>query len=629
MKKLKKILALACVFAMMVSMLAACADSESSNTGIGKENRVSIKVLLKSNKESQAAWNELIKAYNEGQGAIDGVYVTAKYQTAQASDSNFIASEKYAYNVVLVSDSQNALQSYAIKYDSKAAPNGYILNLQPFADEDSDFNNNTIGEELLDWWRMTYNSDAAQGISDNKHVIGAGQNLMGVPIGTTVQFNAYSTKAFESEEINIVSIPEEKLDAYNKENNANLMPHGYAEYKEAPVAGMKSSTNLAGETVYKVFNNCIAMNWEEQRVMMKYFSKEWNSSSSTQYAFVSEYWFNYGWSVGGDVMGYNGAEYDFTLADQSANYIVVADEVTINGRTYSKGEIVLYEDRVNENMAALEQSGEVYAIASQYEAVKEYISLQVSPSTKVDSVNGTDYYGYGVANPDVGSAANWFTNGTIAMTRITAGDISKYQIDEYDWVDFCPAEQYREYEGGSTYQLNGREGFANEYLKVIGETYDGEVYTGELKTVNGTQIVGRQSSASQTDGLVIPACSDPEKYQAAWDFISWVATDGQQYIAKTTTMTPVAKDVLFSDKYADNADIAKGKNLYAVALAAANAGRGDWGYFESGTWVTDWANTFNGKVRQGKMTISAFVNECGSDAKEALNNMYCIIRGIR
>lgn len=348
MKKMTKILALICVFALMLSTLAACSGNTGStggdDGGVPKKDRVSIKVLLKSSKASQAAWNELIKAYNEGQGAIDGVYVTAKFQTTQASDSNFMASEKYAYSVVLVEDSQNSLQNFAIKYDSKTAPNGYLLNLQSYAENDADFLKNTIGEETLDWWRMTYTAGAQQGVSTNKHTVGGGQNLIGVPIGTKAQFNVYSKTAFEAVGINIVSVPEEELDAYNKENNANLMPHGYAEYKEAPVAGMKSSTNLAGETVYKVFNNCISMNWEEQRVMLKYFSKEWNGNSPTTYGFVSEYWFNYGWSVGGDVMGFNGTDYDFTLADQSANYIVVDDNVNINGNVYNKGDIVLYED---------------------------------------------------------------------------------------------------------------------------------------------------------------------------------------------------------------------------------------------------------------------------------------------
>ena len=92
---------------------------------------------------------------------------------------------------------------------------------------------------------------------------------------------------------------------------------------------------------------------------------------------------------------------------------------------------------------------------------------------------------------------------------------------------------------------------------------------------------------------------------------------------------PVAEDVLFSDKYAYNPELNHGKNYYPLAKLSCNVSRGDWGYFEEGGWVTDWANTFNASVRQGTMTMSAFLNEKSAQAKTALNNMFCVIKGIR
>ncbi len=182
--------------------------------------------------------------------------------------------------------------------------------------------------------------------------------------------------------------------------------------------------------------------------------------------------------------------------------------------------------------------------------------------------------------------------------------------------NICLPETYREYEGGSVY-YDGGNGFGNEYLKVIGETYDGEVYTGDIKVVGSAKIIGNSSTASISQGLVIPACSDPEKYQAAWNFISWVATEGQKYIAYTKTLAPVAAKTLFSNDYIGNEDVAHGKNLYAVAKMSVNAGRGDWGYFEGGKWVRDWSNDFNGSVRKGTMTLSAFTEANGATAKTA------------
>lgn len=625
--KFLKLIAILCTLVMTLSFAVACGNDDNGGDGGNGGNggkRTNIKFLYAADSNSMNAWLDLINAYNNGQGATDNVWVSGKMQTAYAGESEFIKSQSAAYNVVMVSDSQDGFQKLAIKYDNKRAANGFMVNLQPYADNDADFQNNAINEDTLNWWRMNFNKSAAQGTGAQKHVIGAGQNLIGVPIGASAQLNAYSIRAFEAQGVNIVSVAEDELDAYNAKNGASLKPHGYAEYKTAPVQGMKASKNLLGQEVYKVFNNRISMNWEEQRIFLRYFTKSWNSSSSTTYGFISEYWFNYGWSVGGDVMGFNGTDYDFTLLDESNGYLVVDNNVVINGTTYQKGDVVLYQDKVNTDMAALEEQGKVYAIASQYDAVKEYVSFQIARNTIVDERNGAKYYGYEVGNPDTGSAENYMQNGTIAMTRITSGYAYKYQVNAYDWVDFCPAEQYREYVGGSTY-LSG----TTEYLKVIGETYDGEVYTGNLKVVNGTKIVGDQTTAGTNPGLAIPACSDPEKYQAAWDFISWIATEGQQYIAKTGTITPVSKDVLFSDNFINNEEIAKGKNMYAVAVAAYNVQRGDWGYFESGEWVTNWANSFNSSVRRGMMTLTEFENTNTAAAKTALNNMYCVIKGIR
>ncbi len=619
--------------ALSLGAFAGC-GSGSKGENLGSKpigDRTVIKFYCDSNTTSEKAWLDLIAAYNDGVGyETDQVYVKAKMQKGASSPaaSYFTKSVDYAYNVVAMNDSQDTFQALAIKRDAKKAPNGYFLDLTEYAEKDEDFQKNTISESTLNWWRMTYNKNAKQGSGKEKHVVGAGQKLLGVPYGTNAHFNWYNRSLFEAQKINLISVPEEELDDYNTEHSSKIKPHGYAEYKEAPFTGAQSSQTLDGRTVYKVFNDCIGMNWEEQRYLLKYFTKEYNSSSTSTYGFCSEYWFNYGWSVGGDVMGFNGTDYDFTLTDKRPNYIVTKDNTLINGVTYNAGEIVRYEDRVKGIENANPKPENIYAIESQYNAVKEYVSLQVATNKAVEKDGETVLYsGYGVATPETGSADNFFNTSQIAMVRGTPeGILAKESKKEFD---ICLPETYREYEGGSTYQKDDAAGFKNEYLKVIGETYGDEVYTGELKVVNGTKIIGNSTSASISQGLVIPACSDPEKYQASWNFISWVATEGQKYIAYTKTVAPVATKTLYSDDYMGNENIANGKNLYAVAKTAENAGRGDWGYFEGGKWVRDWSSDFNGNVRKGTMTLSAFETANGADAKKALNNMYCVIKGIR
>lgn len=631
MKKTGAMLLMICFAAAMGTSFAGCGGG-GTGTSLGeheKGERTEITFLCDGNRTSETAWEELVAAYNDGAGyEEDNVYVTVtiRQNASSPSASVFTRSEEYANNVVAVNDGQNVFQSLAIKRDARRAPDGYFLNLQPYADADEDFGKNTIPENLMNWFRMTYNPNAKQGAGQEKHVVGAGQPLLAVPYGTNPHFNWYNEKLFKAQGINIISCEEEAL----AEKYPGVQPHGYAEYKEAPFSGAVQSENLAGEMVYKVFNNRIGMNWEEQRYIMKCFTKSWNpEQATTDYGFASEYWFNYGWSVGGDVMGFDGEEYDFTLLDKNPNYIVTKDGTVINGTAYAAGEIVRYEDRVNQ--ADIASMDGVYAIPSQYDAVKEYVSMQVSPDTTVDVSDGISYKGYGVATPEMGSVDNWFNTEQLAMKRGNSSGIAG-TLESKNAANFniCPAETYRKYEGGSVY-YDGAETFENEYLKVIGETYDGEEYTGELKVVDGTPIVGNSTTASISQSLVIPACSDPDKYQAAWDFISWVATEGQQYIAKTRTIAPAAADVAYGENYAGNSAELYGQelNLYAVAMASENAGRGDWGYFESGQWVTDWANDFNNYVRYGRMSLADFLKNNENAAKDAINNMYCVIEGIR
>lgn len=630
MKKKLSILMGACLAATVAVSFTACDDGGIELGEKPKGDRTEITFACANNSQSSDAWKELVKAYNDGDGLNkDNVFVSV-FLGKPTNANSFKMSVDASYNVVMINDSKENGFVYLAETIPNQGENGVILDISKYAAQDADFQNSGIPENVLNWWRFSYNPKADKGAGSPKHIRGAGQPLLGVSVATNPHFNWYNETMFKSQGINIVSVPEEELEEYNKTNGASLKPHGYAEYLQAPVAGMTKSKNLEGKEVYKVFNNCIGMNWEEQRNILKYFTKAYNDGSKTgtaaksDFGFVSEYWFNYGWSVGGDVVGYNGNEYDFTLLDTNNNYIVTKNNTVINGVTYSAGEIVRYEDRVNGIDKASTKPDGIYAIQSQYNAVKEYVSLQVATDTVVDERDGKTYKGYGVADPNTGKAPTWFNNGDLAMTR--GAELEDIRMSSPDF-NICVPETYREYEGGSVY-YSGTEDYAHEYLKVIGETYDGKEYTGDIKTVDGTPIIGNSTTASITTALAIPANSDPEKYQAAWDFISWVATEGQKYIAKSTGV-PVSSEVAFGEEYALNEEIARGKNLYAVAKMSTNAASGDWGYFSDGGWVYDWSNMFNDEVRRGKKTLSAFEAAKKDVAKTAVNNMFSIIKGLR
>ncbi|MDD4111066.1 MAG: extracellular solute-binding protein, partial [Clostridia bacterium] len=76
----------------------------------------------------------------------------------------------------------------------------------------------------------------------------------------------------------------------------------------------------------KTFNNKVAMNWSDVVALAQLLM----DTGASDFGFYTEWWFNYGWSVGGDCIeyletdnpAYNGGYYKFTLNDKTKNYIV-------------------------------------------------------------------------------------------------------------------------------------------------------------------------------------------------------------------------------------------------------------------------------------------------------------------
>ena len=363
------------------------------------------------------------------------------------------------------------------------------------------------------------------------------------------------------------------------------------------------------------------MNWEEMRYLAKCFTKTkndgkgYNPTSPTAYGYVSEWWFNYAWSVGGDCVGYNGEKYEFTLGDKTPNYLVTAkDGVTIGSVHYAAGETVRYEDKVK-----LTSTEGLYELPSTYTAIAEINRFPIPEGKSYD--DGVP--GYGISYPDSTDRVTAFTSELAAMATlggITLAELDRNMRGNYD---IAPCQQYREYVGGSVY-YDGEETFANEYLKVIGK--DG--YTGALKTAdgteNGTPVQGNIAACSETPALVVPKNSDPQKYEASWKFIRWAAgPDGQKILAQTGVV-PNQMSVAFSDDYLKTrTDI----NLYARSLTAIGGDIGDWAYFQNGNWVKDWSGDFNDEVRFGNMAFADFFTNKKSAAETAINGMKIVMKG--
>ena len=548
--------------------------------------------------QMQNAYNEMVKTYNETQGIIDGVYVQLKATPGGISGLESALRSNYQYDVVELRDDS---------YKSLATNGDFFVSLDSYLTDDvkSQMSWNDIPESLINRFRLNTTKS-----SNGKYQAGEGANLLALPNGSDPQMLFYNKNIMAAAGINIISVPESELAAYNAANNATLMPHGYAEYKVAPFAGAKSSTNQAGKTVYKVFNESIGMSWEEQRCLASEFT------TSDQYGFVSEWWFNMGFSVGADCIGWDAASnnYKLTLGDKQPGYLALAD-ITVNGNSYSKGEVLGYEDKtyLNNNASALGAlSGKVYALPSTYEAILEFTRLGVPADKQTEA----GVYGYGVAPSTTEGRNQLFTSGKCLMLVEDFRYIQSFKNVLGEGLGMAVTAQYREYIGGSTYTANGK-----EYLKVIGETYDGQVYTGELHTENGTPIVGEAATESESVGLFLPKNSKNKNYDEAFKFASWVAgPEGQTILAKGNKYVPNQTSIGMGDAYNSSSDRII-SNMWAGSFLAQNADIGDYAYFTSTTWITEWSVPFNTAVREGNMKLADFFAQYENTANNLLKGM--------
>ncbi len=549
--------------------------------------------------------SEMIDAYNNGQGKEDGVHVTGDNRGSVSRTDLMVNSP----NVIMLSDEQ--FKQFAVE--------DYYLDLTQYYEEmPGNYKEEEIPTSFTRAFRIDTKDDA-----NGKRMAGEGAAIQGIPFGVDPMIYYYSINVFEEAGIKIISCEEKDL----VKKYPGLQPHGYAEYTvengaKPPVEGATVSENLAGESVYKIFNNLIPMNFEEFRYLSKCFTKSYtDNDSTTDYGSATHHWFSFGWSVGGDCVGYDGEKYSFTALDSSANYLVTAkDGVTVNGKHYAAGEVVRYEDKVKQaDIAAM--SG-LHPLPSQQTAMQEFINLSV-PRDKTGGMVAT---GYGVATAINESVdALYSASNKVAMVSGRIVQTTTLEVAYKGQYDIALPTQWREYKGGSVY-YKGEETFENEYLKVIGKQYDGTVYTGELDkdAESGVPFVGRQTGYGSFSALMIPVNSDSSNYEAAWKFIRWAASEEGQRIYMKTGNVPNQSALALSDEYAA---IGSGRNYRAAAIAAQGAEIGDWAYFNNGAWVDKWSGNFNQALRLGYTTPEKFMQDFAGIANTDIGKVSIVMNG--
>ena len=555
---------------------------------------------------TSAYFTELYQTYNATQGKKDEVYVAFQpvgesYLTSLAT---MLSGRRSNAQVLAVNDRN--FKNYAVQ--------NRFVNLDELLSDEAVRTVDEDGNAMLDIESLPAGLVDRYRVNTETRETGAGTDLYGVPFGDNPQVFFYNADLLQAVEINIVSVDEGELDAYNEAYDASLAPHGYAEYLQNPLPNaqpaLTPSKNFAGQTVYKVFNDRIPMNWEEMIFMAKYLTPEYangNSNvpsvpSTVRYGLVTEWWFFMCWSVGGDCVGLDPetGNYKFTLGDTSVNYLVTK-AVNVNGTDYAPGDILRYRDKIYVNEHESDFSSQLadqtlYPLPSTYDAFEEFCALSMPTGDNISA----DKKGYGIspnpANMGQNSYKAYFTSGQVAIANLNFSEANSVNSTVISEFGICPTAQYRKYVGGSL--------DADGNLKVIGD--DG--YTGELETANGVPVCGKQITGSITNALVIPVNSgEQEEYEAAAKFIQWAAgPEGQAIMAKSGALIPNQSDLAQSDAFTQNHPNDRLNNVVVAGRLTETAEQGDWSYLEDGEWVNLWADYLNGQVRNAEMTLEEF-----------------------
>jgi multiple sugar transport system substrate-binding protein len=481
------------------------------------------------------------------------------------------SSDGYGDNVRLtLAGSKGPDVFYAGDADFKAlAEYGYLVPLDDYIEKSGEIMKEDVWESSINRYRY----DVATATMD-----GANAKYWGVPkdIGPTVLF--YNESFFQAAGITAFSVAAEALDAFNG-GAADSRGKTKTEYGLTETVKQKGYFISGGR---KYFNNQIPMSWEEIVAC----SRAVQTGSSARYGYHTEWWFNYGWSVGGDCIeyipdsdsSYNGGWYDFTLMDASANFIVAddnADGFTVNGNSYAAGEIISYRDKlvnpgaavktVRSELTAGVTAGRLKQLPSQREAFVEFVRLGQPTTSIVDD----SLYGYGVTpsptsiGSDAGKTAA-FAGGTVAMLVDGRWNVPNFraQMDgKYEW-DVAPLPVYKQYDA-----------------------------YGDI-TVHGTE-------AGHSGSVAVSINAKSKYVNAAWKFIEYIGgVTGQTEQSLSGFAIPSQRSVAATEVFLQSDKNPKNSIIFLKAAEVQTPG--DWWYLRDKQWIDPWAGVLNGDVRNGK-----------------------------
>ncbi len=593
MKRLKRIMAIV-LAGIMVASLIGCAGSGQSNSGGSKE----VKFLYGGTSELMAIYAALIDEYNATEGKEQGITVKG---VPKGTDLEGILAQQLSGNsgadVVALSD----------MYFKKFTP--YFMELTDKIDQsvlDGIYENTAM--------RYFYDSEANTSNEDDP--------LYGVPIYNDAQVLYYNKTALKNNGVICISVAEEDLEAFNAGGkdangktkadygieNVTVLNKGFYR-SQSPFVQQKGKVDGTGWKALAngevaIFNDQIAMNWDEMEDLAMINTASHNSKSVTTYGYYTQWWFDMGWSVGGDcvedVSG-NG-DWVFTLATDMNNYQVNS------GKTYTG-----------------KYTGTVYE-EGDFLKVTDIIAAEAGDTIGYSTDKGTTYY-YTVNGAKAGARdfSNEVTNGTLTEfpTILDAFSRFAYQAGK-GGINVAPYPGEFSATSSVSYFISGKVAMLVErvsYLESVEKLMSDEwgiaplvqykEYT-DPKNPNCDTASKEGNVAVCSYGYGLAVNAKTKATDASVDFLTWVATDGQAFLAENGYA---------SYRYEDEKTMLSKlpyKNPGVVVRSLEYGKPNDHWYMPDNDWIDIWASPLNKEVRYGTLAFSDYIYQYIDETNEKL-----------
>ena len=608
MTKLKKVVAIfvAVLAAMSTTVLTACSNSRDGShivfCSYGDESELAI-------------YTEMVDEFNKTYGAEHNIKV----------DHTPIGITGYNNYIQSMSTARNSYDVCVVIEDRfKAwATTGIIGPMEEYFNAVTDIDVSDVFPNTVNRLRLNVSNNTSN-LSDP---------LYGMPLDTKPSALYYNESLFNKAGIIIISVDEEDMDAWNKGEIADKRGHkksdfdklsnvtvpkkGYYRSVRPYVSGFEWTMPASDEIL--VFNNRIPMNWDEMEDLAMIFSPSSNPNAGkdfgTDYGMFTEWWFNYGWSVGGnclqDLSG--DGDWNFSLLDYTPNYIVTGESYTgkWSGKVYNKGETLEHNDKfdlpagkvmtpdnnggytldgkklgIRADVTAAATAGTLGELPSTRDAFTRYLRLGASKTSVIENAGGLDI----APNPiifNTRTRQNYWYSGKMAMLVDYSTYIENFSkqatIYNFEW-DVAPLIVYKEY----TEPMN--------------------------PNCDTVKIQGKEAGECNSKAMCVRARTSTQVKESAAKFIKWMASKEGQSLRAEKGHFPNQQELLGSIKY--NGYAPKNITVFSENLQYQSAG--DWWYLPDDMWIKTWATPLNSEVRNGILTYDLWKKDAIPDTNEYL-----------